>query len=602
MGDEEIKDKYQEIKDKLTYKEFLEEIQEIKDENETAFLTEAQAVEMVLTKYQDITNKPLTTPNQITQIVDLIDGNGNINIQGRLLKISNTKVFTTKKGREGKVANLTVADKTGQIRVVLWTDNIKYINRIQEGDIIKIKNLEVKTGYTGDLEVQMRNNSSIQVMPEEVDETLPEFSEKITNLQDITEEGEYTVIVRITKISGIQTIPHEDKELTLVNLDIMDKTGHTQLTLWNNDTKLVEELDLKVNDSIKIIGARCRLRNNEPSLSNSWNGRIIKGDYDVPEYKEEITKLGNAQEQDNAIILGIITKIYDTITFERDNGTEGKVRSIEVTDDTGEIRVTLWNENTEIQMEKGNIIKISGGTIEDDTYSNEAYRLNTGWDALIQINPSIDPELKEKLEKITSYQSVPIENVLDVDIEEGREVDVIGRILSIDDIREFQRVDGTEGKVRSIDLSDTTGTVKTSLWDEKTELKEKLGDAIKIENARTRLGQGNMELSVGKTSRITNPNNEELEKIGTYEELENLRYKDRTIDQLVENEKDSKIKARILKVNDVNKFIRNDDSTGQVRSIEIADNTGIVQITLWDKDTEKIFHENEAVIIENPSI
>ena len=601
--DEYYKERYQEVKDKVEYKDFLNDIKEIKEENgDSPFITEEQIVDMAIEKYAGRQNIQQTHTNQVQEISSLIEGNGNISIQGRLIAISNIKTFTTKKGREGKVANLTVEDNTGKIRVVMWTDNMKYMSRISEGDIVKINNLEVRKGYTGDLEVQMRNNSSIQVLPEEVDPSLPKYEEVITNLGDIKEDGEYNVIVRIKKISTLREIQKDDRTLQIVTLDVMDKTGAMEFTLWNKDTKLVETLDLKEHDTIKILKARAQTRYDQTSLSNSWNGRIIKGDYDVPEFQEEILKIGDAKEAEKVTIIGVITKIYDTITFDKNDGSEGQVRSIEVTDDTGSIRVTLWNKETEIAMDKGNIIKISGGNVEFDDYAGDSYRLNTGWNASIVINPEIDDELSKKLADINNFQITKIKNVLNIDEDEGREVDVIGRILSMQDIREFQRVDGTEGQVRSIDLADETGIVRTSLWDEKSDIDQGLGDAIKIENARTRLGQNVMELSVGRSSRITVPSEEEMADLPSYQDLERDRYNDRTISQLEENEQNTKLRVRITNVGEVSTFTRVDGRDGRVRPINVADETAEIQVSLWDDDTEKKFPEGLAIIIENPVI
>ena len=597
--DEYYKERYQEVE----YKDFLNDIKEIKEENgDSPFITEEQIVDMAIEKYAGRQNIQQTHTNQVQEISSLIEGNGNISIQGRLIAISNIKTFTTKKGREGKVANLTVEDNTGKIRVVMWTDNMKYMSRISEGDIVKINNLEVRKGYTGDLEVQMRNNSSIQVLPEEVDPSLPKYEEVITNLGDIKEDGEYNVIVRIKKISTLREIQKDDRTLQIVTLDVMDKTGAMEFTLWNKDTKLVETLDLKEHDTIKILKARAQTRYDQTSLSNSWNGRIIKGDYDVPEFQEEILKIGDAKEAEKVTIIGVITKIYDTITFDKNDGSEGQVRSIEVTDDTGSIRVTLWNKETEIAMDKGDIIKISGGNVEFDDYAGDSYRLNTGWNASIVINPEIDDELSKKLSDINNFQITKIKDVLNIDEDEGREVDVIGRILSMQDIREFQRVDGTEGQVRSIDLADETGIVRTSLWDEKSDIDQGLGDAIKIENARTRLGQNVMELSVGRSSRITVPSEEEMADLPSYQDLERDRYNDRTISQLEENEQNTKLRVRITNVGEVSTFTRVDGRDGRVRPINVADETAEIQVSLWDDDTEKKFPEGLAIIIENPVI
>ena len=602
-NEEYYKDRYQEVKDKVEYKDFLNDIEEITNENsDSPFITTEQIVNMAVEKYAGRENIQQTHTNQVQNISSLVEGNGNISIQGRLLSISNIKTFTTKKGREGKVANLTVEDTTGKIRVVMWTDNMKYMNRIEEGNIVKINNLEVRKGYTGDLEVQMRSNSSIQVMPEELGSDLPQYEETITNLEDIVEDGEYNVIVRITKIATLREIKKEDKTLKIITINVMDATGEMEFTLWNNDTALVDTLELKENDTIKIIKARAQERNGIFSLSNSWNGRIAKGDYDLPEFEQEIFKIGNATEKENVTIMGVLTKIYDTIVFQKNDGSEGKVRSIEVTDDTGSIRVTLWNKETEIAMNKGDFIKIEGGNIEFDDYSGDSYRYNTGWNAAIVLDPDMDDELREKLKFINTFEITKIKDVTDTQQDEGREVDIIGRILGMHDIREFQRVDGTEGQVRSVELADETGIVRTSFWDEKAVIDHGLGDAIKIENARTRLGQGTMELSVGKSSRITTPTDDEMADLPSYEALEQDRYNDRTISQLEENEANTKLRVRITNINQVNTFTRTDGREGKVRAIYVADETAEIQVSLWDDDTDLKFSEGAAIIIENPTV
>jgi len=123
--------------------------------------------------------------------------------------------------------------------------------------------------------------------------------------------------------------------------------------LWNKDTELLEALDIQEGDSIKVLGAQSRLRNGVISLSHFYLGRIIKGDFDVPEYTESVLKIGDAHEMRDVTVFGVVSKIYDTITFVRDDASTGQVRSLEIEDNTGKIRVTLWNEDTKISLKKG---------------------------------------------------------------------------------------------------------------------------------------------------------------------------------------------------------------------------------------------------------
>ena len=58
-------------------------------------------------------------------------------------------------------------------------------------------------------------------------------------------------------------------------------------------------------------------------------------------------------------VIGVVCKIYDAITFMRDDGSTGQVRSLEMEDDTGSIRITLWNDDTNMELKKGILLKSS---------------------------------------------------------------------------------------------------------------------------------------------------------------------------------------------------------------------------------------------------
>ena len=54
--------------------------------------------------------------------------------------------------------------------------------------------------------------------------------------------------------------------------------------------------------------------------------------------------------------------------------------------------------------------------------------------------------------------------------DEGEEIDVVGRILKAYDPSEFNRDDGTTGKVRTVEIGDGTGIIRASFWDDKADM------------------------------------------------------------------------------------------------------------------------------------
>lgn len=84
-----------------------------------------------------------------------------------------------------------------------------------------------------------------------------------------------------------------------------------------------------------------------------------------------------------------------------------------------------------------------------------------------------------------------------------KKVNVVGKVINLDSVREFTTKNGVEGKVLGMTLADDTGNVRTVLWDtnhiekfEKSELNE--GDVVEISNGGIR----NMELHLGSFSDI----------------------------------------------------------------------------------------------------
>ena len=106
-----------------------------------------------------------------------------------------------------------------------------------------------------------------------------------------------------------------------------------------------------------------------------------------------------------------VVDIQDTNTFERDDGEEGQVRNMVLGDDTGTLRMTLWDEQTEIadQIDEGDAIAISGAyTLEDDRNNAE---LRLGDDATVKMADDDDiPEVETNEASLVDVREVMSEN------------------------------------------------------------------------------------------------------------------------------------------------------------------------------------------------
>ena len=603
--DNEIIEEYNKIKDKISEEEFLEKMNEKKkDYKDISFMSDVDIARTVVGEYINEKNEHRSESQEhaMDKISKLESGAQNLSVIGRVMGISNPKVFTSRKGKDGKLANLKIADDTGEIRVVLWTENIKLLKNFNEGDVIQINRVDIKDGYqSGTKEIHLQPRSTINVLDSNDYHNFPEYEEIITPIDEITPDTTVNIIARLIRVPKIRSYEKNGKGGKVTSLELQDETGKISYTLWNKDTGLINSLDIKEGDSLKILGASARERNGEVSLSH-WDGRIVKGDFEVPEYEDKILKIAEVQEMKDVTLLGIVTKIQDTIEFDRADGSKGAVKSIEVADDTGSIRVTLWGDDTKLNINKGDIIKITGGNIEFDEYTETGYRVNTNWNTQIITNPDEDNSL---IDLLKDYQSqlgpIKVEVVQEIE-EDGEEVDVLGRIITMHDPREFQRDDGTTGLVRSGDLADETGVVRLSFWDEKAQNNFEPGNAFLIENARTRMGLYSVELNIGKTARIIKLDEDETGDLPSFSELEDMIYVPKKIDELEEDDSNIRVLARVIDIQDVNEFQRQDGTPGLVRNIEIGDDTGIIRTTLWNEQANNPYEVGDALKVENPRV
>jgi len=111
------------------------------------------------------------------QIKNILAGMRSVETVGKVQRVFELREFQTEQ-RSGKVASLIIADETGSIRIVLWGDQAEKINRIKEGDILKIINGYARENQ-GRKEVHMNDRASIAINPPGVEvNNVREFGER----------------------------------------------------------------------------------------------------------------------------------------------------------------------------------------------------------------------------------------------------------------------------------------------------------------------------------------------------------------------------------------------------------------------------------------
>jgi replication factor A1 len=98
-------------------------------------------------------------------------------------------------------------------------------------------------------------------------------------------------------------------------------------------------------------------------------------------------------------------------------------------------------------------------------------------------------------------------NIADLKNREG--VSLSARIVKIYDVREFNRKDGSIGRVRNLLIEDDTGSCKFSLWDDDVELAGTAeiseGRQLNLVNCFVKISDYGVEVTKGRMGRIEFP-------------------------------------------------------------------------------------------------
>jgi len=268
-----------------------------------------------------------------------------------------------------------------------------------------------------------------------------------------------------------------------------------------------------------------------------------------------------------------VVRIHPLREFQYSSGRGGKRGSLLLQDKTGYIRMTLWDNQAEIleggHIQKGDVVRVKNGYVVKGIDNRPELRLGSRGN--IELNPE-DPRTDE----LPPFSGRPTK-ISELKTEQ-REVDVMGRVVGLSEVRTFERPGGGIGRVATLTLDDGSGVVRVSLWDEWADAinKLKLGDPVMLENANVKEGfVGGVELSVGSRGRlIQNPPGAET--------LPEVTKKILKIKDVEPGMPSVSLVARVRRVLPLVEFKRKDGSPAKVRSAILEDETGTIRLSFWE--------------------
>lgn len=312
----------------------------------------------------------------------------------------------------------------------------------------------------------------------------------------------------------------------------------------------------------------------------------IAKEFSIPIEEDKEVKCSKISEISPDRLCNVVARvvtIYPKKEFKRKDGTSGKFSSILLMDETGQCRLVLWNDASELikKVNKGDILMVRNANCKTNLSGN--FELHATSLTHFTINPKIDikiPELREETKKID-----------EIKVNE-RNINVICRVSSYREPIEFSREDGSSGMRASFIAEDETGSIRVVLWGENAKTALKRGDIVKIENAYSKEGLNQeVELHVGNIGRIFKTD----EKLDL-PELPFEQEKILKINEIATNLENFTTLARVLSI-----FKKRSYSSGSFASLIIADITGSIRAVLWDEKANMVdeLKKGDALKFEN---
>lgn len=296
---------------------------------------------------------------------------------------------------------------------------------------------------------------------------------------------EVKFVAKVVSIGDLRTFERDDGEGTVVNVEAADETGRIWLSFWDEQaTHAVEELE--AGDVLRVKG---RPREGYKGLEVSVERAEPEEDVDVEVDLDGATTIESLSlGQSDVNLRGLVLDTGTVRTFERDDGTTGRVANLTLGDETERIRVTLWDDQAARaeEIETGTAVEVVDGYVKERDGSLEVHVGDHGAVEAIDEQVEYDP------------QATPIAAV---DI--GETVDIAGVVRSTDPKRTFERDDGSDGQVRNIRLQDDSDDIRVALWAEKADLDVAPGDELLAADVEIQDGwQDDLEASAGWRSTV----------------------------------------------------------------------------------------------------
>ncbi|RLG57536.1 MAG: hypothetical protein DRN83_01575 [Hadesarchaea archaeon] len=282
-------------------------------------------------------------------------------VSGRVMAVSDCRVFERPDKSKGKVSTLMLADSTGQIRVSLWDKWAELSKELKRGDAIKLENAIIRARPGGRVELSLDARGRLVRLD---DSKLPEIPERQMKLNEI--EPGIPILDISAKIKRIFP-PHEFKRADgshgkVQSAILVDDTGSVRASFWGTAADLLQRL--QPGDVVLLKNAYTRTGlggRTEVHIGGATTVEVNPPGISVGEPKPGPIRIGELEPNMDALeVVGRVVEVMEPRDFTRPDGRKGKVASMIIGDQSGTVRVSLWHEQAEKvrELKAGDIVRL----------------------------------------------------------------------------------------------------------------------------------------------------------------------------------------------------------------------------------------------------
>lgn len=300
------------------------------------------------------------------------------------------------------------------------------------------------------------------------------------------ETSDVTFVGKVVSIDEIRTFEREDGDGHVLNIECADETGRVRVALWDEDaTTAVEELE-----SGQVLRIKGTPKEGYNGLEVNAARVEVDPDTEIDVTANETDSIGGLSlGQSDITLVGRVLATEPVRTFDRDDGSEGRVSNLVLGDETGRVRVTMWDEQAECveDLSEGESVEIVDGYVRER-------------DGTLEVHVGSHSAIERINEDVAFVPDATAIATLEI----GQTVDIAGVVRSTDSKRTFDRDDGSEGQVRNVRVQDQTGDIRVALWGEKADMDIGPGDEVLFADVETQDGwKDDLEASAGWRSTVS---------------------------------------------------------------------------------------------------